>query len=376
MSGWSTPADIADRTRKRWSSGALLAAYGRGEPFPVVDVPLRGPTSAQVGEDLELVRAWIERLERGAPGRYELITRTVGGRAIGRNELPARAVVSSYQQAWRLLGVAAEVAAFERVLAHGDESARDWVLTRPLRAVVVADEWPALLAARDWLETAAGSYLRQISAPGVDTKLVERHRSTLAALLGVPKGEAEFLRALGLRDKPSRVRLRCEPGFAGLDQGVSDITWRLEELAGLRVSVQRAIVVENEVTFLSAPVPVEGLLIFGAGYRAARLGQVPWLAGVPVDYWGDLDTHGFAILASLRAALPQTRSLLMDEATLLVHRERWGREPSPTSAELTQLTPAEQAVYAGLVGDRWGTRLRLEQERIDWGWAMEHWSGQ
>jgi hypothetical protein len=373
VSEWTSPEDIADRARKRWSSGALLAAYGRGEPFPVVDVPLRGPRAGDVGEDFERVRGWAARLDRSAAGRYDLTRRTIGGRSIGRNEVPARALVSTYEQAWRLLDVEAQVASFERVLALCDGPARDWVLLRPLRAIAVADEWPALLAARDWLTGARGRYLREVSAPGVDTKLVERHRTTLATLLGVPTGEAEFLRALGLRDKPSRVRVRCDAGLAGLDRRVTEVTWRLDELAALRVSLQRVIVVENEVTFLCAPVPFEGLVVFGEGFRAARLGRLPWLEGVPVDYWGDLDTHGFAILDGLRAALPQTRSFLMDEETLLAHRDRWGTEPAPTRAALPRLDERERAVYEGLVGDRWGTRVRLEQERVDWAWATDRW---
>ncbi len=63
----------------------------------------------------------------------------------------------------------------------------------------------------------------------------------------------------------------------------------------------------------------------------------------------------------------------MDDATLLAHRERWVREASPTSAALPRLTPRERAVYDGLVADRWGERVRLEQERIDWGWALARW---
>jgi hypothetical protein len=45
---------------------------------------------------------------------------------------------------------------------------------------------------------------------------------------------------------------------------------------------------------------------------------------VDVHYWGDLDTHGFAILHSLRAWLPQTQSFLMDRQTLAEHRDRLG----------------------------------------------------
>ena len=94
------------------------------------------------------------------------------------------------------------------------------------------------------------------------------------------------------------------------------------------------------------------------------------MLGVPVTYWGDLDTHGFAILDRLRARLPQTRSLLMDRQTLLEHRERWGVEDRPTRAALTRLTTDEHLLYSELVTDGFGERIRLEQERINWDWAQ------
>ncbi|MGN6524272.1 MAG: Wadjet anti-phage system protein JetD domain-containing protein, partial [Actinomycetes bacterium] len=87
--------------------------------------------------------------------------------------------------------------------------------------------------------------------------------------------------------------------------------------------------------------------------------------------WGDIDTHGFAILDRLRAWLPQTRSVLMDRATLLAHRERWVEEDRPTRAALSRLTEDERALYEDLVTDAFGQRVRLEQEVIDWGWVGE-----
>ena len=126
------------------------------------------------------------------------------------------------------------------------------------------------------------------------------------------------------------------------------------------------LVVENEVTYLSVPVGAGELVVFGSGYTVAALGRVPWLAGCDVRYWGDLDTHGFAILSRLRAWLPQVRSLLMDRDTLLLHRDRWGLEPSPTQARLEHLTTAEADLYKDLVEDVFAPAVRLEQERIGW----------
>ena len=73
----------------------------------------------------------------------------------------------------------------------------------------------------------------------------------------------------------------------------------------------------------------------------------------------------------LRIWLPHAASVLMDRDTLLEHRERWVTEPTPTNAALPRLTAAEQSVYEDLVTDRFGHAVRLEQERIDWKWALE-----
>lgn len=91
------------------------------------------------------------------------------------------------------------------------------------------------------------------------------------------------------------------------------------------------------------------------------------MAGAECVYWGDLDTHGFAILSRLRACLPNVVSALMDEATLLKNRSLWGDEEKQVSApELPFLTAEEQTVYRGLKQHRWGLNVRLEQERIAW----------
>jgi hypothetical protein len=133
--------------------------------------------------------------------------------------------------------------------------------------------------------------------------------------------------------------------------------------------VKIAVVIENEITFLSVPVPDGGVVLWGKGFEVSRATSLPWLVNAEIRYWGDLDTHGFAILNQLRARLPQTRSFLMDRDTLLAHRERWVTEPTPTAAHLDRLRDDEQALYEDLVTDRFGVRVRLEQERIDWAWA-------
>jgi hypothetical protein len=274
-----------------------------------------------------------------------------------------------------LLAVEREVAAYRRVLERSADLAavRAWVVSQPLRALELAGEWEQVIAAYRWLDAARGSgrYLREITAPGVDTKFVERQRGVLAQLLGADRSSAGFVASLGLGAKPESLRLRCDPAALGLPPALTEGTFRVTELAAVPADVRTAVIVENETTYLTVPLPERGVVLWGKGFEVSRAGALPWLRDVDVHYWGDLDTHGFAILHQLRAWLPQTRSFLMDRATLIEHRTRWGREPTPTAARLDRLTPEEAALYSDLVSDRLSEAVRLEQERIDWAWARD-----
>lgn len=372
---WTTPADLAATVRRRWDDGTLLSALAAGAPFPDMDLPLRGPRPSEIGEHLGSAQRWVADLEAGSRGgrRYDLVHTAIGGRHVGRNLLPTRARIVCYDQAWRLLGVGAEVETYCRMLERTASVApvRAWVGAHPREALALAPECEALLAAYAWLDAHRGSsrYLREIAAPGVDTKFVERHRPVLARLLGVDRGAAAFVSALGLRAKPQTVRLRFDPAALGLPGHLSEATFQLAELAAAPAAVSCAVVVENETTYLSVPLPHRGIVLWGKGFEVDRIGSLPWLREAPVHYWGDLDTHGFAILDRFRAWLPQTASFLMDRQTLLAHRDRWVREPTPTAAALTRLTAGEAALYADLVSDRLGDAVRLEQECVDWAWA-------
>jgi hypothetical protein len=127
-------------------------------------------------------------------------------------------------------------------------------------------------------------------------------------------------------------------------------------------------ITENEINFLAFPPAAGSLVVFGAGYGFDALTQAAWLRQCDLRYWGDIDTHGFAILDQLRAHFPQARSFLMDHDTLLAHQAQWTSEPQPTQRDLPRLNEAERRLYDDL---RWrrlrDEPLRLEQERIAFG---------
>lgn len=290
-SGWTTPDDIAAKVRRRWDDGSLLRGYANGDPFDPIEVPLRGPKPSQVGDDIAAVRQWVADLDAGRrnDGRYTLQWQSIGGRQIGRNRLPVRAVVSSPGQAWLLLGVTSLVRRFDELLALARQhpQVRAWIIDHPHDALGLGADMPQLIAAYVWLDSHRQSnrYLREISAPGVDTKFAERHRPVLAAMLGVSSTALGFLADLGLRPKPRLVRLRPAPSL-GLPAALTELAARPDELARLEIDPQRALIVENEISYLSVNVPEHGVAIWGKGFEVDHVGRLPWLARADVQYLG------------------------------------------------------------------------------------------
>lgn len=373
---WTTIRTIEAKVRRRWQDGTLLRVHAGESQMTPIEIPVHGPRTSEIGDDLVAVRVWIAELIDGSQAgrRYDILYSEIGGRHFGRNSLPSRLTVSTTDQAWALLDVRRHVKKFDALLelAEPTPPVRRWILDNPHRALELGESMPQLISAFRWLDTHrnSGQYLREISAPGVDTKFAEQHRPALAAILGVSSSAVGFLTDLGLRAKPEMIRIRVSPSL-GFPAPISELSLRANELRELPISPQAAIVVENEVTYLSVDVPKDGIVIWGKGFEVDRVGRLPWLADIPVLYWGDLDTHGFAILNRLRAWLPNCRSVLMDRDTLITHRDRWGREDRPAKSDLTRLTSAELDVYTDLVTDRFGLQLRLEQERVDWLYAEE-----
>ncbi len=133
------------------------------------------------------------------------------------------------------------------------------------------------------------------------------------------------------------------------------------------ISPAAVVIVENLETGLAFPDVTNTVLVMKLGNAVSALGALPWLQSADVVYWGDIDTHGFAILDRARKAVPQIRSVLMDEATLLTHRPFWVQEPALcANVPFEGLTPEEKSVYEHLRAGTWGVRVRLEQERLEW----------
>ncbi|HZK36114.1 MAG TPA: Wadjet anti-phage system protein JetD domain-containing protein [Aeromicrobium sp.] len=374
---WTESAAVAAKLRRRWDSGELLRAYAEKREWEPYSVPIAGPRPGEIAGELDAVRAWAARWESACrPGKpVRLERREIGGRLVGRNELPGRAWVESYAAVWVLLGVRAEVEDFDRLVGQStDIRIAEWAREQPLKALTVREEWPKLLATAAWIEESRGQglYLRQIEVSGVDTKFVERHRTILAALLervlpseriDTQASVSEFAQRYGFASKPEYVRFRfLDPSSSR--RSYSELSLRADELAASPPEATRVFIVENEITYLSFPKVNDAVVIFGAGFGLRRLRNQEWLSTREVNYWGDIDTHGFAILNQLRSSFESVRSILMDRETLLANRAHWSTEPKQHRGALSHLSDNEAVLYAELLANAHGPALRLEQERV------------
>ncbi|MBL4760094.1 MAG: DUF2399 domain-containing protein, partial [Mariprofundaceae bacterium] len=220
----------------------------------------------------------------------------------------------------------------------------------------------------------------QVDVVGVDSKFIEQHKRILTDLFEVIlpvyaiddyfSGVAGFARRYGFLDKPAMLRVRpLDTAIALLhSDSCQDVVMTAKAFARLDIGIigqiKQVVIVENEINYLAFPDMNHTLLVFGSGYGFEALKKAGWLHECGLYYWGDLDTHGFAILNQLRACFPQVESFLMDKKTMMKHQYAWGTEPKQETKDLKYLNLEEADMYDDLRENRLQNKLRLEQERI------------
>ena len=388
---WTTPADLRAQIQRLWDRGDLArSAVAGAAPWPL-PLRLKAPSAADLSDRFEAVRGWVRTVADTPYVRIDW--REWNHRVQGMQRLPAAVWVDSLQDALSLIGKVRQAQRFALLWQHtatAQPALLAWMTRRPLQALDLADRWERILAVVAWLQAHPRPrvYLRQVDAPSVDSKFIEAHRGVLTELLDLAmppeaidtgaNGAAQFARRFGFLDKPVRIRFRLlDPTLPSLPgcQGLPDLTLDAANFAMLALPIERVFVTENETNFLAFPEVARSIAIFGAGYGWESLARASWLHRCRLSYWGDIDTHGFAILDQLRGDFPHAASLLMDHETLLAHRGHWGEEPEPARHELSRLTTEEAAVYDDLRFERLQPKLRLEQERIGFGWLIERLRG-
>jgi len=374
---WSSLDTLRQELLRRWERGYFWQAWFVGSELFPWKFRIKGPATKDWATLFTSIQQWAQEYsEIIDESCFSIEWVEVKHRILGMNRVPSHIVFRDLKQLAIFLQRTAELELFTQNAQHllkAIPTLLSWLKAHSQNALMDSKPWSHCVRVALWIlkNPRPGIYLRQIPVPGIDTKFVQAHQGLLQAWLSELNQHSEiadsFSLRLGFLDKPSLLRIRIlDP--QNYVQGLSDLTLRVDEFAHWVNNIKIWIVVENDITALAMPFIPSAAVIFGRGYGFEPLQKVTWLARVNLFYWGDLDSHGFAILSQFRAAFPQAKSLLMDRETLLQHQEQWVYESTPTNIYLANLTQAEHTLYEDLVSNAWGANIRLEQERIDFGW--------
>ncbi|MDR1213826.1 MAG: DUF2220 family protein [Propionibacteriaceae bacterium] len=329
--------------------------------------PLQPPREKEVLTDPDQAAVWAGEWAR-FPARSGVTVDWVERRwpSAGVQRLPDRVDVMG---ARALAGLAGRMSGWDDLRAKGERLRAELgeYVTPTLKTVcsrlatTSQDDVERLLKVVIWLSEHpdSGLAVRQLPVEGVDTKWLERRRGLVDPLVAAVSGRT----GLGLAKESGRFRVRL------LDQAIScplrDFTASPAELAALDITPRWVIVCEN-LTCVVGLGPLPGsVAVHGLGLDVVELASVPWIEAAQILYWGDIDSHGFRILAQARKTWPQTESILMDEATLDRFSPLAVTEPAPYKSPIGYLNASERATLTRLSqGD-----LRLEQERVEWTYA-------
>lgn len=382
MSAWVTQSDpIGGEPDDGAETGLDVSAPA----FAVVEIALHPPTEKQVLEDQQAAMQWAASWRKiAAPGASDAKLENPNSPVIdwterswarvGRQQIPLRLRLNTPEtvanfvggdeaRQWRRLR---NRTATIRSRFDDQHSAASAIKAHAKRILGLGQaEFDTLLDVVAWLRNHPVGTLRprQLPIRGVDSKWFETHRSLVTSLLEA-SGRPD---AVDVLDAEPRIRMRIlDPKLA--PSGLSDITAPVTQLNGLAISPRLVFVFENLESVLAMPIWANAVAVHGSGYAVDNVARLAWVHGARVVYWGDLDSHGFAILSRLRKHLPHVESTLMDEDTLTDHKDLWVPEPKPHTGVFPELTGTEARALTRL---RTEGDVRLEQERIPWGAALE-----
>lgn len=371
-----SPEAVKEAAAKKFV--AMRSAWLAGEGAWPLTIPLGGLTQKDLAAQPAFVGDWIHRWRNWSAPGARVIWEQRSWPALGAHEVPARVEFDTPEA----VAEATDAGEFwsltkrrrDHLVALWPQLARHTVFRTHLEVIAAwaEDDFDRLVAFLHWVMANPGSglYLRQLPIPGLDTKWAGERRGAILDFLRAIREddarESDFYAACGLMRPPARVRLRilC-PELARQCGGLRDIEAPLRQVNALQLAPEEVFIVENLETGLALPEMPSRVVFMKLGLAVGLLAEVTWLQGRPITYWGDIDTHGFAILNTARKTLGKVRSALMDRRTVEEFKELAGREPKQAPrGDSACLTDDERSVLEGLYGDRWGVQLRLEQERL------------
>ncbi|MFK5947719.1 MAG: DUF2220 family protein [Methylococcales bacterium] len=379
MKQFITPKSLKQRCLKRWQRGDFHRACLQPTNLFPLEIPLKSISAKHLLTHFKEVQDAIYSLRQDSKKHgYSIIDKVITHRQLGEQKIPATLVFKTETIFLNYLSKSAESNQFKTLVQQTLEQEgllKDWLIQFPFKLMKYADDWLQLLNICCYFKNhpRPDCYIRQLDIKGVDSKFIEQHKGILNELLSqiltkenynadiTGLSHHGFERRYGLRYDLPLIRIRILDESLAI-QGLTDLTLTVDEFKQLNVAAKTVFIAENKINGLAFPDFPKAIVIFGLGYAVNLLADAPCLENRKLFYWGDIDTHGFAILSRLRHYYPKVKSLLMDQQTLdkfidlSVYETLEKSEQNP----LSYLTDEENSLYKELQNNL----RRLEQERI------------
>lgn len=368
-----TPSELKAKLEKKYVDFLQTMLLG----IPLSELVIRSNKNydskslAEFEKEIQLITS--QSKEKVGYG-YTIKFQKVKTKYLGTQDLPITIYFDSESDLLKYLGKEEEVKLLkrnvEKMLALFPEL-YNWIMRNPARIIQNETKWESILKVLQFFKQnpKPNLYMRELPI-NVHTKFIEENKSIIKDLLDylipdfVKADEKVFEKRFHLKFSEPQIRFKIldREIYDSYFSGVDDMAISASLFNGLKLPVQKVLIVENKTTLyttLTLPNMSKTIAIFGSGYSVHNLKQTEWLHDVEVLYWGDLDAQGFEILSRFRGYFPKTKSVLMDKQTFDTFFENDLGTISNISTRLN-LTDAEKELYDLLKMNNW----RLEQEKI------------
>lgn len=345
------------------------------DPFPL-QIPYKRPS--RTGDPTEILK--LKRFLKGQSKPVVGFGPTIhfedtSTRRFGNGLVPGTITFDSLDDLTRYLGKKVEI---ERIIANAHvilsefPAISGWVGSKTeLLSTRDAMTWKSIVAVINYFVSNPKPWIYPRELPlNLHSKFLEEHYRIVINMLvqispaALNASYSTWQDRLGLRSSSDMIEGRfLDPDLAG-DLPAHMQTTTHEWNKCIRNSPRIALITENRTCLLTLP-QIQGCLsLLGKGYAVTKLADLEKLHTSKVYYWGDVDQHGFEILASLRSKVSSVQSILMDEETFsecaaLVSKENV-RSTLSSDFIKAHLTEPEQRLWQKCAEFHY----RLEQELI------------
>ncbi|SFV65984.1 FIG005429: hypothetical protein [hydrothermal vent metagenome] len=367
-----TQKDILKKLTTLYTRAEHIKAYLSNEPFEL-SIKFKRLSQKDIEQNFLEVQKWIEKLNQSS---FDIEFVEINYSSIGKQSIPK--VLEINQEIFLKQLSKSKIFEHHKILIDQTivkfPKLRELLISKPNLIILYDNVWIEILKVCEYFvaNPKPNLYIRELDIEGVDTKFIENYKKVLDIFLSAlwnrdisKLSQNGFEKKYGLKYDLPTIRFRI------LDKNLyihnfSDISLPLNEFAMLDIACERVYITENKINGLSFPDISNSMVIFGLGYGVESLKNIEWLKSKEIYYWGDIDTHGFAILSQIRGYFPQVESILMDEEVIEKYRYLAVEEPKAKRflGELDNLSLEEEKVFERLKSDDSLKGLRIEQERV------------